>query len=75
MWRVGIGLEDAADVPPFKEDVVAFRLIGVGIVRSPQCGLLDATTLGHFDAEWAPSTASRHHRMSAPFIREGILVH
>src|SRR5262249_31770148 len=27
---------------------------------SPQCGLLKATTLGHFDAaEWAPSTASK----------------
>ena len=27
---------------------------------SPQCGLLDATTLWHFDAsEWAPSTASK----------------
>src|SRR5262249_2278564 len=34
---------------------------------SPQCGLLKATTLGHFDAaEWAPSTASKADICSAP---------
>ena len=29
--RVGNGLVDAADMPPLKEDVVAFRAAGVGI--------------------------------------------
>jgi len=29
--RMGNGLVDATDMPSFKEDVVAFRLIGVGI--------------------------------------------
>ena len=28
---MGNGLVDATDMPSFKEDVVAFRLIGVGI--------------------------------------------
>jgi len=30
-WRMGDGLVDAADMPPIKEDVVAFRVAGVGI--------------------------------------------
>jgi len=29
--RVGNGLVDAADIPAFKKDVVAFRIFGVGI--------------------------------------------
>ena len=29
--RMGNGLVDAADMPSFKEDVVAFRVAGVGI--------------------------------------------
>jgi predicted metal-binding membrane protein len=29
--RVGNGLVDPSDIPPFKEDVVAFRIFGVGI--------------------------------------------
>jgi len=39
--RVGIGLEHAADIPTFKEDVVAFRIFGVGIA------LQDERFFGH----------------------------
>ena len=35
-WRVGNGFVDATDTPPFKEDVVAFRVAGVGIALQDQ---------------------------------------
>ena len=34
--RVGNGLVDAADMPPFKQDVVAFSVAGVGIALQDQ---------------------------------------
>src|SRR3974390_2923356 len=35
-WRVGNGFVDGTNIPSFKEDVIAFRIFGVGIAFQDQ---------------------------------------